>query len=272
MCLNRLGSLEIPGAVPGPPGQNGQNGSQGPEGPAGVGWITGQGIPTSTTFPNGTLYLDTDAGNVYQYDASTTAWTFITSIVGPQGDQGEQGEEGPTGGTGIRYRFAVTTAIPITQNNQVVSLGSASLPSGAISNSSVGVYKLCFAIKIFTTVLGGTAYPFTLKMLINNELLTTDSVLTFQVPASPPFSIKAYDAYVEAKIVKPSSNSYAPISNVTYSTTNSSGFFIKSAANNIDFSSPTTVDFQLISAATGVYSTSLVTSNVWIERYYQTTI
>lgn len=41
MCLNRLGSLEIPGAVPGPPGSTGATGATGPAGPQGATGATG---------------------------------------------------------------------------------------------------------------------------------------------------------------------------------------------------------------------------------------
>ena len=68
MCLNRLGSLEIPGAVPGPPGLTGAIGPQGPIG------LTGPIGPAGPQGPPG----PTGGGGIV-YSGGTTSTQTISS-------------------------------------------------------------------------------------------------------------------------------------------------------------------------------------------------
>lgn len=50
-------------------GEPGTNGKDGTNGVNGLGWTYGHGVPTSTSQPVGSLYLDLDTGNVYAFNA-----------------------------------------------------------------------------------------------------------------------------------------------------------------------------------------------------------
>ena len=272
MCLNRLGSLEIPGAVPGPPGQNGQNGSQGPEGPAGVGWITGQGIPPNnlTTYPDGTLYLDTILGNVFEYNASTLAWDLVASIVGPQGDQGSQGLQGATNGTGV-LRRNVTPNQNLTSAGQQLVLGSFNIAGNTLLNNVYSMAKLCSSTKVFSNSSPGAPYGHIIKIDINGVALTNNSDLTFIPQTNTILGLgKACQVLVEASIFRDTIGPFAPTALVKWSTSyGQSGFFTFMAASSIDFSVGTTVNFGLESISTSGAVTTNVQSSVWIERYFK---
>lgn len=275
MCLNRLGSLEIPGAVPGPPGNNGNNGDPGPQGPAGVGWITGQGIPPNnlTTYPNGTLYLDTLLGNVFQYNASTLQWSLVASIRGPQGYPGEQGSSGPPGGSGIIYRGGTTVQQTISSNSQVISLGGFSASGNQLMGSLNDMVKICCSTRAFTQPLSTNTfsaipYPHIIRMKINNINITDDLFTIFTPPPNSQIAIKYFYSNVEAKIIRTSVPSFTPLVHVTYTTSTDAGFFQYTTISNIDFSIPCSITFELESIATGAnYSPTRVTATNWIERY-----
>lgn len=272
MCLNRLGSLEIPGAVPGPPGENGSQGLQGPQGPAGVGWITGQGIPPNdlTTSPNGTLYLDTLLGNVFQYNASTLQWNLITSIVGPQGDQGSQGLPGATNGTGVLRRNVIANQ-NLTSAGQQLVLSSFSISGNTLLNNVYSMAKLCSSTKVFSTSSPGAPYGHIIKIDINGVALTNNSDLTFIPQTNTLLGLgKACEVLVEASIFRDTVGPFPPKALVKWSTSyGQSGFFTYFAASAIDFSVDTTVNFGLESISTSGAVTTNVQSSVWIERYFK---
>jgi hypothetical protein len=271
MCLNRLGSLEIPGAVPGPPGQNGNDGGQGPEGPAGVGWITGQGIPPNnlTTYPNGTLYLDTLLGNIFEYNASTLAWDGpIANIKGPQGPQGSQGNTGPTGGGGIVYRGGTASQQAISSNSQVISLGSFNAQGNQLMGNTNDMIKICCSTRVVTPAFSDTAYPHIIRIKINGINITDDLFTNFVPPSNSPIAVKSFYSNVEAKIIRTSIAPFQPLVHVTYTTSNDTGFFQYTAISNIDFSISSTISFEIESASTGTYAPTRVTSTNWIERLF----
>ena len=273
MCLNRLGSLEIPGAVPGPPGQNGQNGSQGPEGPVGVGWITGQGIPPNnlTTYPDGTLYLDTLLGNVFEYNASTLAWDLVASIAGPQGNTGPAGPQGVTNGTGVLSRNVISAPQNLTSAGQQLVLGTFSISGNTLLGSVDSMVKLCSSTRVLTTSLPGSPYGHIIKIDINGVQLTNNSNLTFIPETNGLLAAgRACEVIVEASIFRNTVGPFAPTALVKWSTSyGQSGFFRYDAASTIDFSVGTTVNFGLESISTAGATTTRVTSSVWIERYFK---
>jgi hypothetical protein len=61
-------------------------------------WLTGVGTPTAAIGRQNDLYLKTSSGDVYQKGA--TAWSLVTTIIGPAGATGPQGVAGATGATG----------------------------------------------------------------------------------------------------------------------------------------------------------------------------
>jgi hypothetical protein len=61
-------------------------------------WLTGSGVPASSLGKQNDLYLNTANGDVYQKGA--TAWSLVTTILGPTGAQGAAGATGATGATG----------------------------------------------------------------------------------------------------------------------------------------------------------------------------
>lgn len=272
MCLNRLGSLEIPGAVPGPPGQNGQNGSQGPEGPAGVGWITGQGIPPNnlTTYPDGTLYLDTLLGNVFEYNASTLAWDLVASIAGPQGNTGPAGPQGVTNGTGVLTRNVIANQ-NLTSAGQQLVLGTFSIAGNTLLSNTGSMVKLCSSTKVFSPTQPGSPYGHIITININGVALTNNSDLTFIPQTNSLLALaKACEVIVEASIFRDTIGPFAPTALVKWSTSyGQSGFFTYSAASSIDFSVGTTVNFGLESISTSGAVTTRVGSSVWIERYFK---
>ena len=61
-----VGTIQGPKGDKGEPGTNGKDGTNGVNG---LGWTYGHGVPTSTSQPVGSLYLDLDTGNVYAFNA-----------------------------------------------------------------------------------------------------------------------------------------------------------------------------------------------------------
>lgn len=61
-----VGTIQGPKGDKGDPGINGKDGTNGTNG---LGWTYGNGVPTSTGQPVGSLYLDLDTGNVYAFNA-----------------------------------------------------------------------------------------------------------------------------------------------------------------------------------------------------------
>lgn len=61
-----VGTIQGPKGDKGEPGADGTNGTPGKDG---LGWTYGHSVPTSTSQPVGSLYLDLDTGNVYAFNA-----------------------------------------------------------------------------------------------------------------------------------------------------------------------------------------------------------
>lgn len=62
-------------------------------GKPGNSWITGSGVPSSTTGLVNDLYLETATGNYY-LKTTSTVWTLVGNLTGPPGAQGLQGPSG----------------------------------------------------------------------------------------------------------------------------------------------------------------------------------
>ena len=278
MCLNRLGRLEIPGAVPGPPGPAGNQGPAGPNGPNGIGWIFGQGNPTNgpQSTPNGTLYLNTLASHVWVFDATTTQWTFVDSLQGNQGVPGQQGNTGPAG-TSILSRYSLANA-NITSNNQTVLLNSPGYT--AAGNTLVGddgdIAKIYVETSFYAPSLAAVAYPHIINVNLNSISVTnptfpytsTNHPLYFVPDGNGGASVIYFNAFVEVIIQR---NGIAPgVPNIFVrwgNSLNNSGYFRSNVSSSLDFSNPITIDISLVSAPSGAYSNSRVSSNGWIEIY-----
>ena len=79
------------------------NNSGGGGGGTGNTWLSGEGPATEFGTNLGDQYLDTDTGDVYQWDGES--WILTGNIRGPQGIQGVQGiqgDQGPIGNTGTQ--------------------------------------------------------------------------------------------------------------------------------------------------------------------------
>ena len=79
----------------GPQGQKGQTGATGERGDD---WTSDAGEPTNPGQQEGDHYLDTDTGNVYNWNGEV--WELVGSILGPQGQKGQTGATGPQGQKG----------------------------------------------------------------------------------------------------------------------------------------------------------------------------
>lgn len=203
MCLNRLGSLEIPGAVPGPPGQNGNDGGIGPQGSAGIGWITGQGIPPNnlTTYPNGTLYLDTLLGNIFQYDSSTLTWPLVGSIAGPQGQPGAQGPVGPSGNFSLIAASGITA--PLTTRNVWASLYSATVSGSQLCPATSDVAKVCVKFTGYqtnSTVGLGISSALKLRFNVNGVPISNSGTNYSELFANVDVN-GVYKTYIDAELL-----------------------------------------------------------------------
>ncbi|MEM6456048.1 MAG: hypothetical protein AAF772_13215 [Acidobacteriota bacterium] len=72
-----------PPGAPGAPGPPGAPGDPGAPGASGSVWFTGSGAPNGAVGNNGDLYLDTDAGDVYQ--KASGFWLLEANLAGPAG-------------------------------------------------------------------------------------------------------------------------------------------------------------------------------------------
>lgn len=85
-------------AIVGPQGPQGLKGDRGDKGDTGEStkWQSVMGAPTrQTAGKEYDQYLDTNTGNVYQYNNGS--WQLKGNIKGPTGSQGPKGERGPQG-------------------------------------------------------------------------------------------------------------------------------------------------------------------------------
>lgn len=82
--------IQGPAGPQGIPGIKGDTGATGPTGPDGTKWLTGVNPPATFNFPDGTLYLASSTGDVYQLDFrnNNVFWDKIANIKGPQGSPG----------------------------------------------------------------------------------------------------------------------------------------------------------------------------------------
>jgi hypothetical protein len=88
----------------GPQGQTGQTGATGPIGPTGIGgapFYFQDSTPTGSN-PAGSLWYDSDLGNLYIYvdDGDSQQWVTPILTIGPTGPSGHTGSTGPAGNTG----------------------------------------------------------------------------------------------------------------------------------------------------------------------------
>jgi len=84
-----------PQGVPGSTGAQGNDGpmgppgNDGPMGPPGSTWLSSTGLAPQPGINPGDQYLDSDTGNVYQWDGET--WIYTGNIKGPAGADGSAG-------------------------------------------------------------------------------------------------------------------------------------------------------------------------------------
>lgn len=278
MCLNRLGRLEIPGAVPGPPGPAGNQGPAGPNGPNGVGWIFGQGNPTNgpQSTPDGTLYLDTVVSWVWVYNATTTQWSFLDSLQGLQGVPGQQGNTGPAG-TSILTKYS-TPLQNITATNQTLVFNSYTAAGNTLVGDDGDIAKIFVETNVNTNAAATTPYPHTIYVSLNSNVITnpigtysTSTHPLYFVPVPNPALggvINFCTSFVEVVVQR---NGIAPAAPNVYvrwgNRLNDSGYFRSDISASIDFSNPVTIEVGLISAPSGTFTASRVTSKGWIEIY-----
>jgi hypothetical protein len=84
-------------AIPGPQGPEGEQGVQGPQGNS-TRWFSQAGRPAGAGYKNGDQWLDTQTGDVLQYN--NNVWTVTGNIAGAQGPTGPKGNPGPQGPAG----------------------------------------------------------------------------------------------------------------------------------------------------------------------------
>jgi Collagen triple helix repeat (20 copies) len=84
-------------------GMKGDDGAQGPTGPTGIRgslWDSNTGAPSATGGNSGDQYLDTETGDVYEWNGTT--WVITGNIRGPTGPTGDAGAQGDQGATGMK--------------------------------------------------------------------------------------------------------------------------------------------------------------------------
>jgi Collagen triple helix repeat (20 copies) len=82
-------------------GENGEQGETGPTGPTGIRgstWDSATGAPSATGGNTGDQYLNTENGDVYEWNGTT--WIITGNIRGPTGSTGPKGDDGNDGATG----------------------------------------------------------------------------------------------------------------------------------------------------------------------------
>jgi hypothetical protein len=276
MCLNRLGRLEIPGAVTGPPGPAGNQGPLGPAGPIGVGWIFGTGNPTNgqQDTPNGTLYLNTSSSIVWAFDATTAQWSQVDSLQGTQGNPGGPGLQGPSG-TSILSRYSLGNA-NVTSISQQIQLNTYTASGNTLLGNDGHIAKIFVETSFFAPALNGNPYPHRINVNLNSISVTnptfpytsTNHPLYFVPDNNTGVSVVYFNSFVEVIVQR---NGVAPaVPNVFVrwgNSLNNSGYFRSDISASIDFSNPVTIEVGLISAPSGSFSNSRVSSNGWIEIY-----
>ncbi len=96
--------------------------------------IVDAGTPYTTAAVNGSTYLDTNTG--LMYERVSGSWQFATSLVGPQGPQGQTGLTGATGADG---RGIATVAVNGASLTGTYTDGSSWAASGTISGGSSSI-------------------------------------------------------------------------------------------------------------------------------------
>ena len=84
--------------APGATGATGAQGPQGPQGNPGQNILSGEGAPSSTSYQEGSLYMNTTTGAVYKLTSGT--WVVVANLKGATGDKGDTGDTGATGAQG----------------------------------------------------------------------------------------------------------------------------------------------------------------------------
>jgi hypothetical protein len=278
MCLNRLGRLEIPGAVTGPPGPAGNQGPLGPAGPIGVGWIFGTSNPTDgqQDTPNGTLYLNTTSSRVFAFNSTTAQWSFVDSLQGTQGTQGLTGQPGPSG-TSILTKYSTPTQT-INVTNQTIVFNSYTASGNTLLGNDGHIAKIFVETNVNTNTVSATPYPHTIYVSLNSNVIT-NPIGTYTTPTHPLYFVPLPNSalagvinfstsFVEVVVQR---NGIAPAAPNVYvrwgNRLNDSGYFRSDISASIDFSNPVTIEVGLISAPSGTFDGSRVTSKGWIEIY-----
>ena len=142
----------------GPEGPEGPAGETGETGPRGVGWLSGNGNPsTSLITASGELYFDLQTGYIYESSTNPTAWTRVGIITGPTGPQGERGPTGLTGATG-----ATGPAGPEGPAGKTISI------AGQVANISL-LPTPSSLTDFHTGYLVGANYPYDLYIITGDD-------------------------------------------------------------------------------------------------------
>jgi hypothetical protein len=157
------------GGVPGPVGPQGPQGIQGPAGPQGI--QGAQGAPGASVTIEGSVATVGDLaskpqvsgqgwivqadGDLYVWDASSSAWESVGQIVGPQGPQGIQGVQGIQGPQGVAGTPGAAATVAV---GTVTGLPSGSSPTVANAGTATAAV-LNFGIPAGATGATGPAGP-----------------------------------------------------------------------------------------------------------------
>jgi len=227
--INRLKAV-LGGGGSGSTGSTGATGDTGATGPIGA---TGeQGAPSNTgaTGPTG----DTGATGI-QGDVGSTGATGATGATGNIGPTGIQGDVGSTGTTGSTGATGATGAIGDNLTGSTGATGAqgpASGGGGGLGGLSIifsdtvqfgvqtgvstldaiirdipivasGVSERIIVYVLFTCYLGGTIYPFPIKLLIDGNVVSDFTT------AFPGAAIHTYRAFTTSFDYTPTSESFA---------------------------------------------------------------
>ena len=140
-------------------------------------WITGTGIPTSTSYPAGTLYLDVGSssptkGNIYEYDG--VSWGASTGNI--KGQDGTNGVNG-TGLLGSSVNVSTqtfTTPSSFNLNNTVAFNGLIAFPTiGSVVKSTIFL-KARYSTGISANAPTDAAIYYTPRLINSNSTAYSD--------------------------------------------------------------------------------------------------
>lgn len=137
-------------------------------------WITGTGVPTSTSYPAGTLYLDVGGssptkGNIYEYNG--VSWgASIGNIKGQDGTNGVNG----TGLLGSAYSIA-----PVTSN----SSGNVVFPGFEITVNGQNAFPTLGSVVKITAAFKSVFSPNSLTGQTNGKVYFSPRIINVNTSA-----------------------------------------------------------------------------------------